>query len=670
MKLAPKIWLSLSVLLAGYAVSVTVDYLLNRRVVERTAYVWDCAYPVSIQAEGIVIAHENLWSLYRDAVLMGDADRIEQAEELASRTAADIQALAVHKDIPQSFSDNAGTTSDDLRTVAREAGETYRALIQADDEPSVELQEMVGTLAIRRRELTRALASLSANASEDLKTQLETIRRSSEMQSHVNITVFLLVLLVTLPLVSVAIRRVILAPFRQILQTARTGETLDPSTLPSDEIGELACAFSDLHEQQKRAEVELRKERDRAQRYLDVAGVMFLAIDSDGIVTLVNRKGCEILGYPVEEIVGKNWFDHFLTPKVRESILAVSHSLLEGDVGLTEYYENTVLTRSGEERLIAWHNVPLRDELGNVTGHLSSGQDVTDQRSMETQLRQSQKLESIGTLAGGVAHEINNPINGIMNYAQLILDKLGPNHEVSMFATEIGNETKRVARIVKGLLSFSRRDTQTRSEARMGDIVEAILSLIRSVLQHDQVALDVDIPEDLPTITCRSQQIQQVIMNLLTNARDALNEKYPGHDEDKRISISAREMEMSLINGHSSLGEYDPTLQKPRKASQCLMTNDVPAGHNDAPKAQTDANRRVSAIRLTVEDHGSGIPKHVREHLFDPFYTSKRPGKGTGLGLAISHTIVKDHGGDLSVESKVGEWTRFYVDLPVGGSDA
>ena len=80
MKLAPKIWLSLSVLLAGYAVSVTVDYLLNRRVVERTAYVWDCAYPVSIQAEGIVIAHENLWSLYRDAVLMGDADRIEQAE--------------------------------------------------------------------------------------------------------------------------------------------------------------------------------------------------------------------------------------------------------------------------------------------------------------------------------------------------------------------------------------------------------------------------------------------------------------------------------------------------------------------------------------------------------------------------------------------------------------
>lgn len=129
---------------------------------------------------------------------------------------------------------------------------------------------------------------------------------------------------------------------------------------------------------------------------------------------------------------------------------------------------------------------------------------------------------------------------GIMNYAQLILDGLGPDSEVAEFATEIGNETQRVATTVKNLLSFARQEKQQHSPARMCDIVESNLSLIGTVLRHDQIALEVDVPEDLPEIKCRSRQIQQVLMNLITNARDALNEKYPGFDDDKKLIISAR----------------------------------------------------------------------------------------------------------------------------------
>jgi len=369
----------------------------------------------------------------------------------------------------------------------------------------------------------------------------------------------------------------------------------------------------------KAAERAVREERDRAQRYLDIAGVMLVALDRDGVVTMINRKGREILGYPEEEIVGKKWFDHFLTPEVRRSVLRVHEALLEdaGDRG--EYHENTVLTRSGEERLIAWHNVTLRNDAGQVTGHLSSGEDITEQRSMESRLRQAQKLESIGTLAGGVAHEINNPVMGIMNYAQLIVDKLGPDSDVAEFATEIGKETERVAAIVKNLLGFARQEKQAQSPARMCDVVESTLSLVRTVLRHDQITLNVDVPEDLPKLKCRSQQIQQVIMNLVTNARDALNEKYPGHDDNARISITAR------------------TIEK------------------DGRKW----------IRTTVADTGPGIRDEVRERMFDPFYTTKPREKGTGLGLSISHGIVKDHGGEMSVESEAGEWTRFHVDLPV-----
>jgi len=160
-------------------------------------------------------------------------------------------------------------------------------------------------------------------------------------------------------------------------------------------------------------------------------------------------------------------------------------------------------------------------------------------------------------------------------------------------------------------------EEQASSPARLCDIVAATLSLIQTVIRHDQITLTVAVPADLPAIRCRSQQIQQVLMNLLTNARDALNQRYPGHDANKRVIVSARQL----------------------------------------PKA---------IIRLTVEDHGSGIPEELRTRIFDPFFSTKPRDQGTGLGLSISHGIVKDHGGELTVESEVGQWTRFHVDLPVG----
>lgn len=220
---------------------------------------------------------------------------------------------------------------------------------------------------------------------------------------------------------------------------------------------------------------------------------------------------------------------------------------------------------------------------------------------------------------------------GIMNYSQLILDRLGPDHEVSAFATEIGKETERVARLVKNLLSFARHEEHERSTARTYDIVESTRSLIRAVMRHDQITLEVDVPQDLPAIRCRSQQVQQVIMNLVTNARDALNAKYPKYDESKLICINAGRI------------------------------SDVGSPGSDAGQEKAEG----AAIRLTIEDRGPGIAEDVRERMFDPFYTTKPRDIGTGLGLSISHGIVKDHGGRISVESKVGEWTRFHVDLPL-----
>jgi signal transduction histidine kinase len=218
-----------------------------------------------------------------------------------------------------------------------------------------------------------------------------------------------------------------------------------------------------------------------------------------------------------------------------------------------------------------------------------------------------------------VAHEINNPINGIMNYAQLILDRVEKGGPGAEFAREILHETQRIAKIVRNLLTFARHDKQSHSPAQLSDIVSSVLSLIQTVMRHDQITLEIEVPEDLPSIECRSQQIQQVLMNLLTNARDALNQRSPGYSPEKKLRVGA---ELIVKQG-----------------------------------------RRF--IRTTVEDSGTGIPKDILDRIFDPFFTTKPKETGTGLGLSISYGIVRDHGGELSVESEPGKFTRFHMDLPV-----
>ncbi|MHC4788260.1 MAG: PAS domain-containing protein, partial [Planctomycetota bacterium] len=130
--------------------------------------------------------------------------------------------------------------------------------------------------------------------------------------------------------------------------------------------------------ERKRAEEALRQERDRAQRYLDVAGVMFVALNAKGEVALINQKGSEVLGYEQVEIIGKNWFDSFLPVSAKDQVGTAFDRLMAGEIEPVEYYENPVLTKGGEERIIAWHNTTLKDDEDNIIGTLASGEDITE----------------------------------------------------------------------------------------------------------------------------------------------------------------------------------------------------------------------------------------------------------------------------------------------------
>ena len=370
---------------------------------------------------------------------------------------------------------------------------------------------------------------------------------------------------------------------------------LDSNRMLESRVRERTAELEKENNERKRIEADLLK----TERIVANSRDLMALIGRGGVYDAVNESYLKahdltreaVVGRTVTDIFGNHVFQKKIEPRLE---LAFSGRPVR-------YQEEFVFAGIGR-RFMDVSYFPVVDPAGAVEGVVLNARDITEARKIEEHLMQSQKIESIGTLAGGVAHEINNPINGIMNYAQLILDGMEKENPSAEYAREILHETGRIAGIVRNLLTFARNEKQSHSPARLADIVSSVLSLIQTVMRHDQILLEVDIPEDLPRINCRSQQIQQVLMNLLTNARDALNGRYPGYSPEKKLRVFAG------------------TIQK--------------NGRN--------------FIRTTVEDQGTGIAPEIRDRIFDPFFTTKPKETGTGLGLSISYGIIRDHGGELS----------------------
>ncbi len=337
-----------------------------------------------------------------------------------------------------------------------------------------------------------------------------------------------------------------------------------------------------------------------------------------------NQKCTEILQYSKEELNKMTYIDIIHQEDVKSSEQMMSE-LLKGKRDVVKL-EKRFIRKDGESINVMFSSSVIRDPVNSPLYTVSLIQDITEQKrlkdeniAMEAQLRNQQKLESIGTLAGGVAHEINNPINGIMNYSQLILDLAESGSDQAEYAQEIIHETERVSDIVKNLLQFSRQEKQDFLKASMNDIVQRTLSLIRTIMKRDQIEITLDIEENMPLILCRDQQLQQVLMNLLTNARDSINEKFKNENDYKIIKIKGKTITV-------------------------------------------DENK---FIRITIEDNGKGISDNIKDNIFDPFFTTKNRDKGTGLGLSISHGIVRDHKGKLYFETEPGKLTKFLMEIPV-----
>ena len=349
-----------------------------------------------------------------------------------------------------------------------------------------------------------------------------------------------------------------------------------------------------------------------------------LVADADYIIQYVNPAFERIVGYTNDEVVGQHM-------RVLQDAVP-DWSTLAGEAG-SALREGRVWSRSGPQKrrdgsaYYADATVsPIVGDDGRITAYVAVIRDVTERMNLEDQLRQSQRMEAIGRLAGGVAHDFNNLLTAISGYGNLILSRLDPSSALYGYAEQIQRAADRAALLTRQLLAFSRKQVLAPKLISLNTVVTDMQPMLERLIGED-IHLTACLAPDLLPVKADPGQIEQVIMNLAVNARDAM-------PDGGSLTIETANVYL------------DEAYTRRHAGSQ-------PGQH----------------VMLAVADTGCGITQEVLPHIFEPFFTTKEKGKGTGLGLSTVYGIVKQSGGNIWVYSEVGKGTTFKVYFPVAGED-
>ncbi len=394
----------------------------------------------------------------------------------------------------------------------------------------------------------------------------------------------------------------------------------------------LVKPYNILFRNLKKSEEALREERDRAQHYLDVARTIIVVIKADQRISLINKKGCEILGYSEYEIVGKNWFDLFVPARMRDSVKETFGKLISGEIQPVEHFENPVVSRQGEERIIAWHNAILEDKYGKIIATLSSGEDITERKRAEEKLMQkTEELERSNTeleqFASMVSHDLKEPLVSLGGFAEILREKYEDKMDARAQAlvSRIINGSRRMEFLIKDLLAYAKVNTAGKSfkPVACNSILEIVLSNLGRTIEASGAIVTSD---DLPTVEGEETKLIQLFQNLIGNAI-----KYRG-DRPPQIHVSAS-----------------------------------PATEWGVPGAERGGRTVIEAGWIfSVSDNGIGIDPTHFEKIFQIFYRLHHDDRypGTGIGLAVCKKIVERHGGRIWVESEPGKGSKFYFTIP------
>jgi PAS domain S-box-containing protein len=364
----------------------------------------------------------------------------------------------------------------------------------------------------------------------------------------------------------------------------------------------------------RQMERQLHKEQEFARRLVDNFPDLILVVDSTSHYTFVSPRCTDILGYELSETVNMELGGRTHAEDL-PILLALFNDILEGRQTFASL-EIRVRHKLGEWRRIRFNFSPLADETGKIEGVVLSGRDVTELKRLEEQLIQAEKLAAMGQMLAGVAHELNNPLTAILGVTELLREG-HTDQEVTKRQLEITHrQARRAARIVQNLLEFSRPASPQKKPVDLNSIIDRTLQLHEHSLRRNNVEVDFRPQPDFPGVIADANQLIQVFLNLVTNAEQAIREVR----ESGRIQIRFA--------------------------------------------------RAGSRIAVTFQDDGVGIRPDSVPRLFDPFYTTKRPGGGTGLGLSICLSIVREHGGTIEAEALPAGGSAFTVYLPAAiGAD-
>ncbi|MCC6858514.1 MAG: PAS domain-containing protein [Bryobacterales bacterium] len=368
----------------------------------------------------------------------------------------------------------------------------------------------------------------------------------------------------------------------------------------------------------KQAEDSLHRSEQFIRMIIDVAPARIAYADRSLNYRFVNQRHADWLGAPKEEIVGRP-VARFISPASFQSVQPFLEQALAGrEVRLDDF----VMLHRGERRRLRLNYLPHFAEDRQVMGVLVVVEDITEQRQLEERLRQSQKMEAVGTLAGGVAHDFNNLLTVISGYSELLRESLGAESRLLPEVEEIQKAADRAASLTSQLLAYSRKQMLRPRPISLNAVVSGIEPMLRRLI-GEHIALHLVLDPAARMVKADPGQVEQVILNLAVNARDAM-------PEGGRLTIETREVDLQQAE----------------------------AGQLPLP-----ASGRY--VLLAVSDTGHGMDKETLAHLFEPFFTTKQMGRGTGLGLSTVYGIVRQSGGYIWAHSEPGMGATFRIYLPV-----
>jgi len=381
------------------------------------------------------------------------------------------------------------------------------------------------------------------------------------------------------------------------------------------------ATIEDITERRKAAEL-LRESEERYRHIVEAASEGICSLDAELRITFANGAFARMLSFLPEELLGTP-LERYAFP---EEFDEFKRHMDVRRRGVAEQYERRLRRKDGKECWCLVSGAPILDLEGRFAGSFKMFTDITGRRRLEEQLRQSQKMEAVGRLAGGVAHDFNNLLTVMFGYSDILLQGLepGPLHEAMQ---EVRRAGERAAALTRQLLAFSRKQTLVPEVLDMGDVVSGLSTMVERLI-GEEIKVSVVVSPNLGRVKADRGQLEQVVMNLAVNARDAM----------------------------------------PKGGSLIFELQNVEL--DDADTVTHAEIKPGPYVLLAISDTGTGIDAETQNRIFEPFFTTKEAGKGTGLGLSTVHGIVHQSGGSISVYSEPGQGTTFKVYLPRFAGDA